>query len=63
MSPVDDGFYLFGQNMASDGTHTFYSDGYGGSGEIFELDSATGAVIARSSRRPARATSTPVSLI
>ena len=30
LSPVNDGFYLFGQNMASDGTYTYYNDGYGG---------------------------------
>ena len=44
LSPTNDGFYLFGQNMASNGTDTFYSDGFGGSGTIYELDS-TGAVI------------------
>ncbi len=30
--------------MASDGTYTYYSDGYGGSGTIFKLDN-TGAVV------------------
>jgi len=44
-SPTNDGFYLFGQNMASDGNYTYYSDGYGGSGTIFKLD-PTGAVVA-----------------
>ena len=40
LSPVNDAFYLFGQNMAYDGTYTYYNDGYGGSNEIYELDSA-----------------------
>ena len=40
VSPVDDGFYLFGQNMANDGTFTYYNDGYGGSNEIYVLNSA-----------------------
>jgi protocatechuate 3,4-dioxygenase beta subunit/methionine-rich copper-binding protein CopC len=45
LSPTNDGFYLFGQNMASDGTYTYYSDGFGGTGNLFKLDS-TGAVVA-----------------
>ena len=45
VSPNNDGFYLFGQNMASDGTYTYYNDGYGGTGTIYKLDS-TGAVVA-----------------
>ncbi len=44
-APVPGGFYLFGQNMATDGTYTYYSDGYGGSGTIFKLD-ASGNVVA-----------------
>ena len=39
VSPNNDGFYLFGQNMASDGTYTYYNDGFGGSGIIYKLDS------------------------
>ncbi len=42
--PVPGGFYLFGQNMASDGTFTYYNDGFGGTGTIFKLDN-TGAVV------------------
>ncbi len=45
-SPNNDGFYLFGQNMASDGTYTYYNDGYGGAGTIYKLDS-TGAIVAQ----------------
>jgi protocatechuate 3,4-dioxygenase beta subunit/methionine-rich copper-binding protein CopC len=45
VSPTANGFFLFGQNMAFDGTYTYYSDGYGGSGSIFKLDS-TGNVVA-----------------
>ena len=37
-SPNNDGFYLFGQNMASDGNYTYYNDGYGGTGAIYKLD-------------------------
>ena len=44
-TPIPAGFYLFGQNMANDGTYTYYNDGYGGSGTIYKLDS-TGAVVA-----------------
>jgi hypothetical protein len=29
-SPIPAGFYLFGQNMAFDGTYTYYNDGYHG---------------------------------
>ena len=44
-TPMPGGFFLFGQNMATDGIYTYYSDGYGGSGTIFKLD-ASGAVVA-----------------
>jgi methionine-rich copper-binding protein CopC len=45
-SPNNDGYFLFGQNMASDGTYTYYNDGYGGTGNIYKLDS-TGAIVAQ----------------
>ena len=44
LSPVNDAFYLFGQNMASDGVFTYYNDGYGGNNEIYKLNAA-GAVV------------------
>jgi protocatechuate 3,4-dioxygenase beta subunit len=44
-SPNNNGFFLFGQNMAFDGTYTYYNDGYGSTGTIYKLDS-TGAVVA-----------------
>ena len=53
LSPINDGFYLFGQNMAFDGTYTYYNDGYGGTGLIFKLDS-TGAVVAETTRAQQR---------
>ena len=44
-SPNNDGFFLFGQNMASDGSYTYYNDGYGGTGTIYKLD-ASGNIVA-----------------
>ena len=44
LSPIPAGLDFFGQNMASDGTYTYYNDGYGGSGTIFKLDAAGNAV-------------------
>lgn len=51
VSPTSDGYYLFGQNMANDGTYTYYNDGYGDNNAIYKLDS-TGAVVASGNPLP-----------
>jgi hypothetical protein len=43
-SPTDNLSFLFGNNMASDGTYTYFDNGYGGSGTIWKLDDS-GAVV------------------
>jgi methionine-rich copper-binding protein CopC len=44
VSPNNNAFFLFGQNMAFDGTFTYYNDGYGDTGTVYKLDS-TGTVV------------------